>query len=116
MKAFASALLLAGAHAAATAIEFDVKAESSMVSLSSPTSFLKSYGTKGTNMVLNDSKVTWTITTDHANGTYTFIAEMIGVHDGAYLTKNTEVFEIYQCWKDGADVNAGLTGLTCHIF
>lgn len=71
MKAFASALLLAGVHAAATAIDFDVKAESTMMSLSSPVSFLKAYGTKGTGiLVLNDSKSTWTVKTDHANGTF----------------------------------------------
>jgi len=41
---------------------------------------------------------------------------MIGAHDLAYATKDVEVFEIYQCWKDGADYTAGLYGLRCHIF
>ena len=68
MKAFASALLLAGVHAAAGAIDFSVTGTSTMASLSSPVSFLKAYGPKGTGiMVINDSKVTWTISTDHAN-------------------------------------------------
>ena len=56
MKAFASALLLAGAHAAAGAIEFAVEASSKIVSLSSPHAVLKVYGPKGSGIeILNDN-------------------------------------------------------------
>lgn len=56
MKAFASALLLAGAHAAAGAIDFSIEGKTSMVSLSSPAAFLAVYGSKAAGIhVLNDS-------------------------------------------------------------
>jgi len=45
MKAFASALLLAGAHAAAGAIDFKYSGKSDLATLSSNYSFLVGYGT-----------------------------------------------------------------------
>ena len=44
MKAFASALLLAGAHAAAGAIDFAIEGSSTMASLTSSYAFLSLYG------------------------------------------------------------------------
>ena len=44
MKAFASALLLAGAYAAAGAIDFKYQAKSDLATLSSTYAFLVGYG------------------------------------------------------------------------
>ena len=41
---------------------------------------------------------------------------MIASHDTGYTAKDVEVLEIYQCWKDGTDYTAGLTGVRCHLF
>jgi len=73
MKAFASALLLAGAHAANGAIDFKIAGKSSMVSLSTKFTELKRYG-KGSDstdiLIGNGSQVSWTVETDHANKNY----------------------------------------------
>ena len=88
MKAFASALLLAGAHATAGAIDFNVEASSALATLSSSQTFLTLYGTK-TNpnvKVLNDSKVTYKVSTDHAKKQYTLEMIMVAAHEGDYAT------------------------------
>ena len=120
MKAFASALLFAGVHAATSAIEFDAKGEAPMVTLSSPMGFLKAYGKdKGTGVIVgNDSKSTWTVSTNHAKKQFKLTLEMVGSHDFKYAAVGVETFEIYQCWKDGVteSFTAGLYGMRCHLF
>ena len=119
MKAFASALLLAGAHATAGAIDFNLTAESTMVSLSTNYAFLSLYGTKSPAMVMSDSKVTWAIQTDHANSQYTMTMTMVAAHETAYTSAAKTACEIYQCWKDYKVAEgklAGLKGMRCHVF
>ena len=120
MKAFASALLLAGAHAAAGAIDFGtIKAESKMASLSSPIAFLSKYGPKNptTVKVINTTKVSYEVSTDHAKKQYTLKMIMVAAHEDAYKASNKNTIEIYQCWKDGvaASSSAGLKGVSCHV-
>ena len=122
MKAFASALLSAGAYAAAGAIDFSVEASSALATLSSSWEFLGLYGSKSnTNAkVLNDSKVTYKVSTDHTNKQFTLEMVMVAAHEGNYDTlANKTAIEIYQCWKNSGlskYADAGLTGLYCHVF
>ena len=122
MKAFASALLMAGAYAAAGAIDFDIKAENLPVAtLSSNIAFLALYGPKASNVkVLSDSKVSYKISTDHAKKQFTLEMVMVAAHEGSYdLASTKTMIEIYQCWKDSSLSNYtddGLKGLKCHVF
>ena len=121
MKAFASALLLAGAHATAGAIDFAIDATATMVTGSTPYAFTKIYGADKTDtniLVHNTSKVSWKLATDHANLQFSLIAEMIVSVEGALVASKTMV-ESYQCWKDyevSDSSKAGLFGLKCHVF
>ena len=88
MKAFASALLLAGVHAAAGAIDFSIAAKATMVTGSTPFAFTKIYGADKTStdiLVHNTSQVSWTLTTDHANMQFSLVAAMVASVEGALV-------------------------------
>lgn len=80
---------------------------------------LSVYGSKASNVkVLNDTKVSYEVSTDHAKKQYTLKMIMIAAHEGKYKKTNTTAVEIYQCWKDGvaASSSTGLKGMSCHVF
>ena len=119
MKAFASALLLAGVHATAGAIDFAIVAKATMVSLSTNYDFLKQYGKKASGVLVHDdTQVSWDLSTNHASKQFTLKMIMVGSFEGA-ITASKTAMEMYQCWKDYTVTEAstaGLKGLRCHVF
>lgn len=102
MKAFASALLLAGVHAANGQIDFDITGTLNPYTLSDAPATLARYKDAGAanaaGEITDDTKATYQVATTYASKYYTLTLTMV-VGKGAKFAKEGDNIEQFICWK-----------------
>lgn len=120
MKSFASALLAAGAYAAAGAIDFSIEGTVSPFSFSlgnaKLTKILSSTDTAVAGSIQDVSLFTYNITTAVSAKQYLLTVTMVGAQSEAYTKDKAGRLEMFACWKNGSQSTTGLTGLSCASF
>jgi len=120
MKSFASALLAAGAYAAAGAIDFSIEAYVNPFTYSSGNAILSKVKSSSDNVTAGDlqdvSLFTYSITTAVSAKQYKLTLTMAGAQSEAYTKDKSGRLEMFACWKNGTQAAAGLVGLSCASF
>ena len=120
MKSFASALLAAGAYAAAGAIDFSIEGTVSPFSFSLGNAKLTKILAVTDNVtaghIQDVSGFTYAITTAVSSKQYKLTMTMVGANSEVYTKDKAGRMELFQCWKNGTQSADGLKGLSCAVF